>query len=143
MRALIGILLFLVVASCGGGGGGTPDGTPRPPPPLPPLTFSGSVPASGASAAIRPVTPVLTFSAALNAATVNSSNVSLRSIAGNHAPIAITFTAVDGEWKGSGWTGPTVVPNDHPTPAFAPQVAIDASGNALCVAEKNGARADV
>jgi hypothetical protein len=53
-----------------------------------PLSLSSSTPATGASAAPRLVPPVLTFSASLDAATANSSTISLQSVAGNHAIVA-------------------------------------------------------
>jgi hypothetical protein len=134
-----------------------------------PLSLSSSTPVSGANAEPRSVAPVLTFSAPLDATTANSSNVSLQSIAGNHAivasvagqsltvtpssallplaehtlsistglrgaagetlaaPVAVTFTTGDGQWK-----TPTLIETGN-EPAVSPVVAFDASGNAIAV----------
>jgi hypothetical protein len=146
-----------------------------------PLALSSSTPTNNAAGVDRSIAPAMVFSAALDAATVTTTNVTLSSAAGDQA-IALSasgtqltatpsrqllpmttytlraatgvrgsageqlaaaattsFTTRDGQWR-----APALVEFDNAGDASSPQIALDASGNALAVwSQSDGTRYNI
>lgn len=91
-KLLMGLITGLILAGCGGGGGGkTSTPPPAPTPVADPLALVSSTPANGATNVSPDVTPQLVFSAAVNNATANATNVSLTH-AGGTAVLGLAST---------------------------------------------------
>ncbi|HEY9101654.1 Ig-like domain-containing protein, partial [Chitinimonas sp.] len=76
------LVMTLGLAACGGGGGDSSATTP----PAAPFTVSSTLPAAGATGVARNGTVTVTFSTAVNAASVSSSSVQLLGPLGNVIP---------------------------------------------------------
>jgi len=104
-RAGIAAVSFSLLAACGGGAGESPPTTEQlsrqfashaaPAAALAPLTVTGSVPGDGGNNAARTLQPAFTFSALLNAASLNADNFKLRAASAGDLPTPASIQVID------------------------------------------------